>query len=161
MAQQDTFITFIDKFQAFDFGAEQETIIEANKESLADLQAEQLAKGKDRNDEPILLKDNPDYEFGYTPFTKDLKEKYGKGLGAVTDHVTFYQSGNLYRELFATVNKEEFTIESKVPYFGELIQRTGDEAMGLAEESKERFAENILLPKFNDVLTEKTGLAIT
>lgn len=86
----------------------------------------------------------------------DLKQKYGVGLGRVVDHITLYQSGNLYRTLELYIDQKNIFVRSPAPYADKLIQRTTDKVFGLTPENKEEYAFgaflNNLKPKVSDIL---------
>jgi hypothetical protein len=148
------FKQFIDNLAAFNFGNAQDSAIQANTEALAQFQAEQFAQGKDKNNEPITLNGN-----GYNPFYADKKRKYGEGLGRVTDRVTLFLTGELYHELFASMKGKKVMFSSRVPYYKELISRTGD-VTGLNTENAKDFAFEFVLPFVSKELNAKTGLRI-
>jgi hypothetical protein len=147
----------IDNLTAFDFGQEMETIVGEHTEDITELLKVQLAAGKDGNGEPVTLDGNPDY----APFTIEIKEKYGQGLGKVTDRITTYMTGDLYRSLKTKAEGRVFETDANVPYFDDVIDRTGDQIMDLDEDSRLKFAEEITLPAIADVLYAKTELEIT
>jgi hypothetical protein len=149
----DDFKSRVDALKAFDFGDELEGIVERNKSTIADLQAEQWAKGKRSDGNDI----NPQY----SPFTIAYKKQFGVGLGRITDHVTFYQTGELYKSLYAAVNNRQFSIESDNFKFDKAKKRSGEKIVGLNQESKVTFAENITLPEIKKVLKDKTGFEIS
>lgn len=148
----------INNLSQFSFEAEQTKIIEENKDVLADLQAEQWGSiSKDYADRDIKLLDNPQYDGGYRPFTIKKKKTEGTGLGRVTNRITLFQTGALYRELFTTITSGKYLLSSEVPYFKKLMKRTGD-VTGLDEERRLKFAESYVLPGVKEVLKQKTGL---
>lgn len=149
------FLTTIQSLSAFDFAGAQRTAISENTEVLADMQTEQFATGKDKEGEEILLEGNG-YAFGTVVF----KRLFGRGLGAVIDHVTLFQTGELYRQTFAEINMDKVTFSSRVPYWAELIQRTGD-VTGINKENAREFANGFVLPFVNNQLKKQTGLIIT
>lgn len=93
---------------------------------------------------------------GYTNYTKDLKQKYGVGLGRVVDHVTMYQSGNFYRTLELYINQKNIFVRSPAPYAADLLKRTTGKVFGLTPENKEEYSFgaflNNLRPKITDIL---------
>lgn len=145
---------FVENFGRFDWEAEQLKIIEENKYRLERLQAVQWSNSSDKEGKEVRLRDNELFGFGYSPVTIRLKKKYGVGLGRVTDHVTLFQTGALYREIFATITRVEFKLSSRVPYFTGLMLRTGD-VTGLNLEMRTKFAEQIVLPSILRVYSEK------
>ena len=143
--------------EAFNTNAVIEKIIHDNSEALVDLLKQQLASGTDSNKQAIAYEGNNLYK----PYTIRYKQKYGAGLGAVTDHFTLYMSGNLYNQLFASVQGGTYSIESKVPYFDDVIMKTGDSVTGLSEESRKQFYETILLPAFRAEWEKQTGIKLS
>jgi len=153
----DDFRNRIAALQTFDFGRELETIVEQNANKIPDLLAQQLAAGKDGNNEPVTLHG----EAQYSPFTIRYKQEVGQGLGAVTDRVTNYMTGAFYQNMNTTVENNAFETISDVPYFDDIIERSGSVIMELDESSRIEFAENITLPAIKESLKTKTGLVIT
>lgn len=154
----DNLIKLIDNLQRFDSHLELLKIVENNTDVIAELQKTQMAGGLDSESNDTQLKDNAAFGFGYRPFTIEQKEKYGNGLGAVTDRITGYMTGALYDSLKSNVAGDVFMQKSAVPYFEELKERTGEQWMGLNEQSRIHFAEEVTKPEFAKVLLEKTGL---
>lgn len=142
----------ISNLEQFNWDDTLQKIVEDNRDHLADFQAKQMAKGVDGKGEPTTLDGS-----GYTPYTMDLKQKYGKGLGSVVDRVTGYNTGELYRTLEAAISNGQFTLSSPVEYFGALVGRTGAQWVELNEETRLDFAENITLPQTRKRYKEKTG----
>jgi hypothetical protein len=145
----------INNLEAFNFEAEQQTIVHENLDELSNLQKQQFAQGTDGKGEPIILKDNGKYGYGYRPFTIEQKKLYGIGLGAVTDHITLYGQGNLYDELSTKMDNNTFSTYSPVPYWSTLVNRLNKEATELSEQSRLSFAERIVLPAIDAALKEK------
>lgn len=148
---------FIDDLTAFDFGQELRTIVADNAEELPELLKVQLAAGKDGDNKPVTLYGSPNYARA----TIEEKKINGRGLGAVTDRITNYMSGDFYRLQRAKVVGQVFSIDSPVTYFGDIVERSGESVMELNEESRLKFATEITLPSIEDVLYAKTGLQIT
>lgn len=113
---------------------------------MADLNRSQLAD-KGVNDDGDKL------EPEYTEVTNIIKTASGSGTGAITSHVTLFDTGELHKSIFATVD-EEISLsshDSKVP---ELSAKYG-EFLGLTEESLKKVQE-----KFNPVFIEKLNESI-
>lgn len=146
--------TLINNLSAFDFQQEQEHIITDNKERLADLQAQQFAMGKDSKGQPIELIDNPQYGYGYRPYTIFKKQTEGVGLGKITSFVSLYGKGTLYKELNVTIANNTFEIASKVPYWSTLMARTQEDTNKLSADSRRFFAEGYVLPGIEQRLNE-------
>lgn len=153
----DDFQNRITALQAFDLAQEQNAIVEQNADKIPDLLARQLATGRDGNNEQVLLNGNA----AYSPFTIEIKERFGKGLGAVTDRVTNYMTGAFYQEMKTTIDNDAFETISDVPYFDDIIERSGSVIMELDESSRIEFAESVTLPAIKERLKNKTSLVIT
>lgn len=153
----DDFKNRIAALQSFDFGQELNNIVEKNADKIPNALTEQLAQGRDGNDEPVLLNGNPEY----APFTIEIKEQVGKGLGAVTDRVTNYMTGAFYQDMKTTVENDAFETTSDVPYFDDIIERSGSVVMELDESSRTEFGQNVTLPAIKEILKTKTGLTIS
>ena len=139
--------------ESFNANDEVENIIESNTDVLVQLQRDQLSEGID--------KDGNIRADAYAPYTISEKRRYGEGIGAITDHVTFYMTGSLYESLFYKATGTNFEITSPLPTYEKMIDRITDEEYGLSPDKRLYFAEEKLLPLFSEVFTEKTGLIIT
>lgn len=143
----------INGLTSFNTKEEVEKIVNANGDTLAQLQRDQLSEGID--------KDGNQRADTYAPSTIKKKEKYGEGLGAVTDRVTFYMTGELYNSLYFTdLNSDDFVITSPLPTYGFMIDRITDDEYGLSPEKRLYFAEEKLLPQFSEKFKEITTLQI-
>lgn len=114
----------------------------------ADIMAAQLATGIDGNGKSL----NP-----YAPLTVQIKKKYGKGLGAVTDRRTNYMTGAHYSKLFLVVRGGELLIGSDDPKSAFIQEREGDAIYKLNSDSKEDFAQ-VHVPVFKREIEIVTGL---
>jgi hypothetical protein len=107
--------------------------------------------GMQSNEEAITL-DGRDY----TPRTKDLKLKYGVGLGRVVEHVTLYSTGSFYKTLELYIDQKNIFVRSPVPYAPDLIKRTTSKIFGLTPENKKEYAFGAFLtnlkPKISEIL---------
>lgn len=148
------FLNTINKIAAFNFATAQSEAIKTNTDVLADMQADQFAQGHDSRGEPILLNGR-----GYNLFYADKKRKYGVGLGAVTSRVTLFYTGELYKQLFASIVSGNVQIKSRVSYFPSLMSRTGD-VTGLDYEHRVQFANEYVLVFVDKMLQKETGLRI-
>jgi hypothetical protein len=126
----------ISRIQALNQQTEQiaTATVEQTKEDYLELNASQLAQGVDKNGDSITLDGN-----GYTPYTKDLKEKYGQGIGAITDHVTLYMTGAMYKSETLGVQGRDILLNFNTDYSDELLGRTGDTVLGLNADSREDY----------------------
>ena len=139
----DDFYNKIVVLSEFNIAKETVDIINANGKFLSDLLKSQLSKGKDGNNEDVKAK----YGTFYADFTISNKEKNGKGLGAVTDYVTNFMTGEFYTDIKVHTEDEEFVFDSSTPYFNSIIARSGDVIMELNKENLKIFSEEILIPQ--------------
>lgn len=146
------FKNLISDLQSFDFGAEQNRIINDTKDEVADSLKSQMASGKDGNGNDIRP--------AYSPMTIFLKKEHGIGLGAVTDRVTFYMTGAFYSGLNTRVSGSMFDFDSNVSYISKIIQRSGEKVLELSKANRMDYANDVLMPLFSQVLKLKTGLKI-
>jgi hypothetical protein len=147
----------IQKLQAFDFGQELETIVSENIDKLPTYIKEQLAAGRDGNDEPAKIFDRDTY----SPATIEIKKAEGQGLGAVTDRITNYMTGEFYNSITERVEGQVFEADSDVSYFGDIRLRSSDALLNINERNRLDFAQTVTLPAIREALLTKTGLAIT
>jgi hypothetical protein len=141
----------ITAFKAFDWASEARGIVERNGSVIVDLQAEQLAKGKNRKGEDI----NP----GYSDYTIQLK-KQKTGLAGVYSHVTYFNTGELYKSFFTKVEGHKFSIQSESFKFAKMIKRSGQNVVGLDLEMRQRFVEGITRPEIAKIVKQKLGVTI-
>lgn len=144
--------TLINNLQTFDVKKEVTDIITDNKEEITKRQREQLEYGIDVFGKPRIDE--------YRPLTKFIKQTTGIGLGAVTDRVTFFMTGQLYGSLFAEIIGENYETKSPLFTYDKMIDRIGRENYGLDYDSRLDFALSVLLPNFKLIFKEKTGLEL-
>lgn len=153
----DNFKSLIDNLTAFDFGQEMISIVEDNLDKLPPMIRDQLAEGKDGDDKPNTIFGRS----GYSPKTVAIKEANGKGLGAVTDRITNYMSGDTYESLVVKMDGDAFEADSDVPYFGDIVLYSSAALLEIDEEHRIEFGETVTLPAITESLLAKTGLKIT
>jgi len=127
-------------------------IIDSNSDVLVQLEREQLIEGVDKDGNPR--------NDAYAPMTIRIKEEYGHGPGAITDHVTFYMTGALNESLFYSIAGDEFSFKSPLETYGKMLDRIGDDKFGLDPQQRLFFAEEKLLPHFAEILFQKTTLKL-
>ena len=145
----------IEKLQAFDNAKELQDIVDGNLETYVDLQRQQMIDGKDSDGQDVLLEGD-----GYQPATIEQKQKYGQGYGAITDHVTRYDTGALSQSLQAQMQGDEVLIDSPVEYWNDLEARVGPTGTGLDPENRAEFAETVVLPSMAVIMEEKLGITL-
>jgi len=115
----------------------------------ADILAAQLASGVDGNGNSLKP---------YAPITVQIKKKYGKGLGAITDRRTNYMTGKHYSDLYVTAKAGELLMGSDDPKSKFIQEREGDAIYRLNSDSKEDYAQEHF-PVFKREFTQATGLS--
>ena len=140
----------INVLRSFDWGHEMETVIKAHEDTLADMQAEQWAKGQAANGGEIFP--------AYAPYTVEQKQTK-TGLAGVYSHVTFYDTGELYRSLQGKVANMQYDITSDNFKYQKAIDRSGLRIVGITDANKERFAEEITVPGVKKVFYQKMGFS--
>lgn len=123
-----------------------EITLEFSKEIIQALQS-QLEQGISGDGKPTtLLRKGKAYDF-YSPFTIGVKEEFGLGLGAVTDYVTLYMSGEFYNTMYLVVKDKTFEILSQVPYQEQILIRSGLRAMELTKENAQLIRDVYIKPE--------------
>lgn len=122
------------------------------KEVAADLIATQLSQGL-RSDGSELLP-------SYAPLTIELK-KQKSGLASVTDHVTLFDTGDFYQEIYAVAEGDDIEYGSKNEKAEKLNKKystSKGSIFGLDDDSADELVEGHLKPTFYDNAHEATGL---
>ena len=104
----------------------------------------QLQQGLDSDDKPVTIFGR-DYYADRTIFDKTFGA-YAP-LGKITEWITNYKHGDFYRSLKTVSDGRVFYTESDVPYFNEILIRSGDTIIKLSKSSKKDFIEEVLLPE--------------
>ena len=72
----------------------------------------------------------------YSPKTIKLKKEFGRGLGAITDHITLYDTGEFYKSGKVEFKDGSFIITADtIKDDTDLIDAWGEDILGLNEES--------------------------
>ena len=129
-------------------GQETKLAIEAIMQNLdiaADLIARQLSQG--------IMKDGKKSDYPYSPFT--IAVKRGKsGIAGITSHLTNYDTGESYRQLYAKV--KGFLIEFGTTTDKEeaISARMEGKAFGLSPDSGEEWIRQFVQKSFNQIVQE-------
>lgn len=153
----DNFKSLIDNLAAFDFGRSMQTAVDGNADKLPDMVREQLTAGKDGdgNDNKIFGSDT------YAAKTIDIKKKEGKCLGAVTDYITNFMTGDFYESLEMKPEDGALDMDSDVPYFGDIRLYSSPALLEVDEDNRRTFANEYVMPAVEEDLQLKTGLIVT
>lgn len=114
--------------------------INENSEVAKDLVAEQLAKGIKSDGEPA--------NFTYSPWTIAIK-RTRTGLAAVTDHLTNYDTGESYRELYFKVNGNEVEAGTNTDKEEAISDRMDGQAFMLSPEQQSIFIKDFVQNSYN------------
>lgn len=126
----------------FDIVAETIKIINDNGFYIAGLLRLQLQEGKDGDGKNVTVFGR-DY---YSDATIQDKRYNGSGLGKQTEWITNYMSGHFYSSLKVKTQGTLFSIESDLPYFKDILERSGSVIMELNKQHLQEFTEEILIP---------------
>lgn len=129
-----------------------EESVRETKESYLDEQAQQAAMGLNKDQTSISLDGS-----GYSPLTIRYKKDLGIGLGAVTDRVTMYMTGESYRTMDMTVDGNDINVFFTTPQAAKLRERTTDAPWGIGGEYRTDYL-GVLLSEVKRVITDKTKL---
>jgi len=119
------------------------------KDTISDLNAEQMAKG--------LRSDGEQIAPFYKPLTIRLKQEFGTGIGSITDHVTLYNEGNFYKGIKTDIAGEKIITDSTDPKSAKIKKKYGEKVFGLNERSNQEYKER-LQPVFLSKIEAATGL---
>ena len=132
----------LEAIKTFDALSEVADILNENDEYIVGLLRLQLQEGKDANNENVTV-------FGrdYYSYETLAKKERISGLGGFTGWITNYETGYFYRSLQAYATKTGFEIDSSVPYFEDIITRSGQVIMQLNQEHLEDLLHEIVEPE--------------
>lgn len=104
----------------------------------------QMEKGIDGEGQPVTLYGNPEYH----PRTIKEKQQFGYGLGAETQWVTNYMSGEFYDSLYIEPTPDgSFHILSSDPKADKIITRSGAQILQLNNTSREFLMNDFIIPE--------------
>lgn len=146
--------SWVKKIDSFDIEKEAIDILEENIEFLKHLLTEQLSKGIDGDGNQVTIFGR-DY---YSKFTIEIKTNYGKGLGSATDRITNYMGGLFYSSIFVKINGRNFSFSSDVPYFSDILLRSGGEKIiQLNRENLDIFTKSVMIPELQKRFKSKVN----
>ena len=142
----------LDALKSLDLEAIARESLEENAEVMADLNAEQLARGLRADGSEILPL--------YKPLTIEIKQTKS-GLAAVTDHVTLFDTGSHYRELYAEVQGDEIEYGSRDEKSAKLQKKYSTSKgpiYGLTTDSKDELMNGPVAKSWRNKIESLTGL---
>lgn len=130
--------------EMFDIEKETIDIINKNGYYLAALIRLQLQEGKDMFGEPVTIFGR-DYYSDRTIFDKE--HGLYPPLGKQTEWITNFKNGYFYSSLQVVASGRVFKAISDVPYFEEILKRSGDKIIKLNNAHLNEFRNEILIPE--------------
>ena len=123
------------------------------QDAYLELQEDQLFTGRNSNGEMITLVGR-----GYAKKTFELKTAKGQP----TDRITWKDTGSLYSALEAKIEGNEivFSAPGEEGKLESMMERSGEETLGLNEQFKKVFADKIMTPSLDAAFNYETGLNI-
>lgn len=117
-----------------------------NLDVAADLIAGQLAQG--------LMKDGTKSDFSYSPFTIAIKKNNRTGLAAITSHLTNYDTGESYRQLYGKVKGFLVEFGTTTDKEDSISDRMEGKAFGLSPDSQDDWIRQHVQNSFNQIVKE-------
>lgn len=114
-------------------------------EVATDMIAGQLAQG--------VMSDGTFSDFQYSPFTVAIK-KTRTGLSSVTDHLTNYDTGESYRQLYGKVEGDNVEYGTLTDKEESISERMEGKAFGLAPENKRDLIKLHVKPAFMQMVRD-------
>lgn len=121
-----------------------------HEEQIIELLQQQMIAGVSGDNDSIRLDGLAEYH----PSTIRYKLAFGQGLGKIVDRIVLYMFGDFYAQMYTTIKGETFSIKSKVPYYDNIITRTGPNVMKLSPESMETLLNLWINPIIKEVVSE-------
>lgn len=137
-------INKLKSIQQFDVEKETIDIINENKEFILYLLRNQMATGIDGDGNLVRAK----YGTFYSDRTVREKEgAYAFGLGRETNVVTNYMTGQFYDSIQLASSGTDFVFSAGVPYYEEILLRSGKQIMKLNAESSKELLNAVIFPQ--------------
>jgi hypothetical protein len=131
--------------QKFSFQDELLKAVTDNKDKIANLQRKQLDAGKDANNHALTLEGG-----GYAPFTLIMKFRKNQPL-----YVTWKDTGEMHNSIRAMITGQKFSLTSDNFKFHKMLERSGEDAVGLNFDSRKEFIETVTRPAVLKAYDEK------
>ena len=112
-----------------------EQVVSQNKAFLEDANTAQLAEGLDSDGRAIVPE--------YAPLTVAIKQLQG----LPSNRVTLRDTGDFYTSIIAQVDATEFEMVATDPQTPALVEKYGDEVLGISEEHLEEFRTDYVRPE--------------
>lgn len=134
----------INALSEFNIAKESIDIIRENSHFIIKRVREQMSAGIKGDESNITINGRPYYK----DFTEFIKERHGVGIGAYTDRITLYMTGDFHNSLRLIISGFNFFVTSDISYFNEIMVMVNDESvLDLTRENLHWFSEEILKPE--------------
>lgn len=140
----NNFARKIEALESFDILSNVIDIINQNSFYVTALLRLQLQEGRDANDEPVRIFGR-DFYSDRTIFDKE-HGNYAP-LGKVTEWITNYKTGDFYSSLETEAFGTVFRTQSDVPYFDEILRRSGDIIIKLNRAHLIELRNEVIIPE--------------
>jgi hypothetical protein len=118
---------FIKNLESFSIEEETKKIVYVEDEEILALVRGQMSLGLDGNDEPITWEGRTFYK----PFTIQVKKAFGSGLGAETEWITLYMTGEFYASLYVNYSNGKFQVLSRDQKYPVIRLKSGQDILEL------------------------------
>ena len=143
-----TILNMLRRFEALDTDKICIEALQETKETIADLNAEQMNKGQKADGKEI----NPQY----SQTTVEIKRKKGQP----TDRVTLKDTGAFYQGIYVSVDSSRVVTESTDSKSTGLQKKYGENIFGLNDLFKREYLNEKLRPSFKNKIELATGLTM-
>ncbi|QNH60746.1 hypothetical protein [Hymenobacter sediminicola] len=126
--------------------AQVEETVRENTAFLEDANTEQLSQGKDSAGQDI------------TPEYADLTIALKQVKGQPTDRVTLRDSGDFYTSIVTKLGGNQFELVATDPKAPELLEKYGDEVLGLSEQALDEFRQDYVKDDLRQAARKTLGL---
>ena len=158
----DNLLDIINGLKNFDTTKEVNSIVEANKDTITELQKEQMLEGRGADGQFIrpFYSEDPYFKSAASAARyAEWKSKITPNEKRPKDVPNLFIDGTFHSSLFTKIGGGVFSIETK-SFVGEKIFEEHPNAAGLDEENRKEFATKVTLPEFGKVLEQKTTIRI-
>lgn len=144
-----TALDLLENIQAINIAEEARKAVNETAHHMADLNREQLSAGYDAKGHKLT----PHYSSrSYAAKKNAMNPEPGMW------HPDLMLTGAFAESFKASATGDDIEFEASDPKANELLEKYGDDVLGLFETQQEYYNERIFYPVFSDAITEVTGL---
>jgi putative lipase involved disintegration of autophagic bodies len=150
----DGLLEAIQNLSDFSFAETVDEIVKVNAEEFLDIVRKQLEYGYDGTGNRIYIIDKQgEKKYEYAQYTIDIKRDYGVGIGAVTDHITLYDTGEFHSSLYIALEASgDFEILSSDPKYPLLALLSGEHLLEISQTNSAVLLEEKFFPELQFAL---------